>query len=74
MMQLTETSKGKQAVIMDGYIYSLKKEMFLIISNAASHHETVPSLCKRRGECLLFFLISVEIRWKAADYCKVANR
>ena len=26
MMQLTETSKGKQAVIMDGYIYSLKKE------------------------------------------------
>ena len=26
MMQLTETSKGKQAVIMNGYIYSLKKE------------------------------------------------
>ena len=23
------------------------------ISNAASHHEIAPSLCKRRGECLL---------------------
>ena len=59
-MQLTETSKGKKAVIMDGYIYSLKKQTtmpftFLNISNAASHHETVPSLCKRRGECFLFF-------------------
>ena len=25
-MQLAETSKGKPAVIMDGYMYSLKKE------------------------------------------------
>ena len=33
--------------------------MFLNISNAASHHETVPSLCKRRGECLLLFFLNL---------------